>query len=51
MNMGDIAATQQPVRRPNKLAHTMNEEKDEQMVNKKRGGNTMVMERAENVRG
>ena len=23
MNIGDIAATQQPVRRPNKLAHTI----------------------------
>ena len=51
MNIGDIAATQQPVRSPNKLAHTMNDQKLEQMVKRKRGGKTKVMERAENVRG
>ena len=51
MNIGDIAATQQPVSSPNKLAQTMNEQKLEQIVKMKRGGKTKVMERAENVRG
>ena len=51
MNMGDMAATQQPVNRPNKLAHTMKDQKLEQMMRKNKGGNTNVMEMAEKVRG
>ena len=51
MNIGDIAATQQPVRSPNKLAQTMKDQKLEQIVKRKRGGKTKVMERAKNVMG
>ena len=51
MNIGDIAATQHPVRSPNKLAQTMNDKKLEQIVKRKSDGKTKVMESAEIVRG
>ena len=51
MNIGDIAATQHPVNRPNKLAQRINEDKEVHMVNRNKGGNTRVMESAEKVRG
>ena len=51
MKMGDMAVTQQPVNRRNKLAHTMKDQKLEQMMRKNKGGKTNVMERAEKVRG
>ena len=51
MNIGDMAATQQPVNRPNKLAHTMNDQKLLQIMRRNNGGNTKVMDRAEKLSG
>ena len=51
MNIGETAATQQPVKRPNKLAHTMNDQKPEQMERRNKGGNTKVMDNAEKLSG
>ena len=41
---------QLPVKRPNKLAHTMNDDKDVQIVKRYKGGNTKVTDSAERVR-
>ena len=51
MNIGDMAATQQPENRPNKLAHTMNDQKLLQIMRRNNGGNTKVMDRVAKLSG
>ena len=51
IKIGDIAATQHPVRRPNKPAQTMNAQKVEQIASRNNGGNTRVIARAEKLSG
>ena len=51
MKMGDRAATQVPVSRPNRLAQARKERKERQTAREKRGGRTAVMVREVRLRG
>ena len=51
MNIGDMAATQQPVRRPNKLAQMMNATKVWQTERQKRGMTTVSKATDDSERG